>query len=88
MQRFWCFHLNFVGIASLFTCYFLIFIAGSGAVIARSSQPLVGLMMNMRRYIEASISSPELCTIFLIWNIKVLKVVHSEVLIYFAHFQQ
>jgi hypothetical protein len=34
---------------------FFISIAGSGAVIARSSQPLVGLMMNMRRYIAVLI---------------------------------
>lgn len=41
---FCCFCLSW-----LMLCYTLWFI-GSGAVLARSSQPLVGLMMNMRRY--------------------------------------
>lgn len=90
MQWLWYFYFNFVGIAFTFTCcFFFISIAGSGAVIARSSQPLVGLMMNMRRYIEISILLLDLCMIiwFLIWILKVLEVVDSEVwYIYFTHF--
>lgn len=73
----------------IYMLLFFISIAGSGAVIARSSQPLVGLMMNMRRYIEISILLLDLCMIiwFLIWILKVLEMVDSEVwYIYFTHF--